>query len=240
MTGNYNTYANSMWKLNNTIGRKLECVDAERTNKLKQKEQRRNKRKNSFLAAKRRYELCKATGVYDEKSTPSMLRKGFSGGSYHYDSLSHYSSCKNKAPSKMFSISTYRRECEAKDKMAEYAEYPIRKVRFYGYEFPDDGMTFYENLKDFLRVHCFASEEELADCGIVEMMTIAYALGGEKELGINMYDVTRKVYHYDDWGDPHITRECLPLHHTSHALLGRGSSLTPDYDDCWNDIGRYY
>ena len=111
----------------------------------------------------------------------------------------------------------------------------IRTVRY-----PDEGMTFYEDLKEFLRVHCLASEEELSDCGIVEMMTIAYALGGEKQLGINAYDVTRTVYHYDDWGDPHAVRECLPLCHTAHTLLSRGNSIIPDWNDCWDDIGCYY
>lgn len=240
MNDNYTININAMWKLNNTIGKRLECVDAERAKKLRQKKQRRDKRKNSFRAAKHRYELCKATGTCDKKNAPSRLRKGFSGGSYHYDALSHYSNCKNKAPAKMFSISTYRRECEVKDKMAEYAYYPIQDECFYGYEYPDEGMMFYEDLKEFLRVHCLASEEELSDCGIVEMMTIAYALGGEKQLGINAYDVTRTVYHYDDWGDPHAVRECLPLCHTAHTLLGRGNSLIPDWNDCWDDIGCYY
>ena len=106
MNDNYTININAMWKLNNTIGKRLECVDAERAKKLRQKKQRRDKRKNSFRAAKHRYELCKATGTCDKKNAPSRLRKGFSGGSYHYDALSHYSNCKNKAPAKTFSIST--------------------------------------------------------------------------------------------------------------------------------------
>lgn len=75
MNDNYIDRINAMWKLNDTIGKKLECVDAERAKKLRQKKQRRDQRKNSFRAAKRRYELCKATGVYGDKSAPSMLRK---------------------------------------------------------------------------------------------------------------------------------------------------------------------
>ena len=110
MNDNYTININAMWKLNNTIGKRLECVDAERAKKLRQKKQRRDKRKNSFRAAKHRYELCKATGTCDKKNAPSRLRKGFSGGSYHYDALNHYSNCKNKAPAKTFSISTYRLE----------------------------------------------------------------------------------------------------------------------------------
>lgn len=161
MNDNYTIHINAMRELNNTIGKRLECVDAERAKKLRQKKQRRNKRKNSFRAAKHRYELCKATGTCDKKNAPSRLRKGFSGGSYHYDALSHYSNCKNKAPAKTFSISTYRRECEAKDKMAEYAYYPIQDECFYGYEYPDEGMTFYEDLKEFLRVHCLSQMPDI-------------------------------------------------------------------------------
>lgn len=82
MNDNYTININAMWKLNNTIGKRLECVDAERAKKLRQKKQRRDKRKNSFRAAKHRYELCKATGTCDKKNAPSRLRKGFSGGSY--------------------------------------------------------------------------------------------------------------------------------------------------------------
>lgn len=81
MNDNYTIHINAMRELNNTIGKRLECVDAERAKKLRQKKQRRDKRKNSFRAAKHRYELCKATGTCDKKNAPSRLRKGFSGGS---------------------------------------------------------------------------------------------------------------------------------------------------------------
>ena len=50
MNDNYTININAMWKLNNTIGKRLECVDAERAKKLRQKKQRRDKRKNSFRA----------------------------------------------------------------------------------------------------------------------------------------------------------------------------------------------
>ena len=90
MNDNYTININAMWKLNNTIGKRLECVDAERAKKLRQKKQRRDKRKNSFRAAKHRYELCKATGTCDKKNPPSRLRKGFSGVSSHTDPPSNY------------------------------------------------------------------------------------------------------------------------------------------------------
>ena len=79
MNDNYTININAMWKLNNTIGKRLECVDAERAKKLRQKKQRRDKRKNSFRAAKHRYELCKATGTCDKprlgcvKASPVVL-----------------------------------------------------------------------------------------------------------------------------------------------------------------------
>ena len=55
MNDNYTIHINAMRELNNTIGKRLECVDAERAKKLRQKKQRRDKRKNSFRAAKHRY-----------------------------------------------------------------------------------------------------------------------------------------------------------------------------------------
>lgn len=54
---------NKMQNLNDMIGKQLECVDAERLAHTRQKKIRSKKRKDTFVAAKRRHDLCASRGV---------------------------------------------------------------------------------------------------------------------------------------------------------------------------------
>lgn len=123
---------NKMQNLNDMIGKQLECVDAERLAHTRQKKIRSKKRKDTFVAAKRRHNLCASRGVGGKHTEEGFMKKGYTHGSFHENPYSHYAKhgLKNKAPSKDFSISTYRRECAVENKMMEYmSEEPFEVYR---------------------------------------------------------------------------------------------------------------
>ena len=165
---------NKMQNLNDMIGKQLECVDAERLAHTRQKKIRSKKRKDTFVAAKRRHNLCASRGVGGKHTEEGFMKKGYTHGSFHENPYSHYAKhgLKNKAPSKDFSISTYRRECAVENKMMEYmSEEPFEKLEtYFMYNEINEGDIFYHDLLNFIRTACSATEEELADCGIVEMV----------------------------------------------------------------------
>lgn len=230
---------NKMQNLNDMIGKQLECVDAERLAHTRQKKIRSKKRKDTFVAAKRRHNLCASRGVSGKHTAEGFMKKGYTHGSFHENPYSHYAKhgLKNKAPSKDFSISTYRRECAVENKMMEYmSEEPFEKLEtYFMYDEINEGDIFYHDLLNFIRTACSATEEELADCGIVEMMVIAYQLGEAKRFGINEYDVTAPRVTYDDWGDPITQYKPIRLHSTAQKLLNRGwaDNYTAIEDNQW-------
>ena len=72
-----------------------------------------------------------------------------------------------------------------------------------------------------------ARNEEISDCGIVEMMVIAYQLGEAKRFGINEDDVTAPRVTYDDWGDPiHNTSRFVCTTRHKNFLTGVGQITT--------------
>lgn len=236
----YSKQVADMWRINRAIGRCLECRDAERNKISRRKMQRSEKRKNDFRAAKRRYDFCVSKGINDKKMSETSMKKGFRHGSYHDNSDSHYAKNKNKAPSKNFSMSVYRREYDAKEKMTEYLYglYEEKAERADTMSFwmeQDDGAIFYNELVDFIRQVCCATDEEISDCGIVEMMVIAYQLGEAKRFGINEDDVTVPRVTRDDWGDPITQYKPIRLHNTAQKLLNRGwaDNYTAIEDNQW-------
>lgn len=240
----YSKQVADMWRVNRAIGRCLECRDAERNKISRRKMQRSEKRKNDFRAAKRRFDFCVSKGINDKKMSETSMKKGFRHGSYHDNSDSHYAKNKKKAPSKNFSMSVYRREYDAKEKMAEYwcDLYEKKAERTDTMSFwmeQDDGLIFYNELVDFIRHACYATDEEIADCGIVEMMAIAYQLGEGQHLGINEYDVTTREFSYNRWGDPKTEYKLIPLHHTARKILERGWSdryAIMEEEQYWEDF----
>ena len=125
---------NKMQNLNDMIGKQLECVDAERLAHTRQKKIRSKKRKDTFVAAKRRHNLCASRGVGGKHTEEGFMKKGYTHGSFHENPYSHYAKhgLKNKAPAKNYSISTYRRECAVENKMMEYmSDEPFEKLETY-------------------------------------------------------------------------------------------------------------
>ena len=229
---------NKIQNLNDMIGEQLECVDAERLAHTRQKKIRSKKRKDTFVAAKRRHNLCASRGVSGKHTAEGFMKKGYTHGSFHENPYSHYAKhgLKNKAPAKNYSISTYRRECAVENKMMEYmSEEPEKFETYFMYDEGNEGDIFYHDLLNFIRTACSATEEELADCGIVEMMVIAYQLGEAKRFGINEDDVTAPCVTYDDWGDPITQYKPIRLHSTAQKLLNRGwaDNYTAIEDNQW-------
>ena len=140
---------NKMQNLNDMIGKQLECVDAERLAHTRQKKIRSKKRKDTFVAAKRRYNLCASRGVGGKHTAEGFMKKGYTHGSFHENPYSHYAKhgLKNKAPAKNYSISTYRRECAVKNKMMEYMSEEPEKFETY-FSFADQfEITFGRSLE---------------------------------------------------------------------------------------------
>lgn len=68
---------NKMQNLNDMIGKQLECVDAERLAHTRQKKIRSKKRKDTFVAAKRRHDLCASRGVGGKHTAEGFMKKGY-------------------------------------------------------------------------------------------------------------------------------------------------------------------
>lgn len=68
---------NKMQNLNDMIGKQLECVDAERLAHTCQKKIRSKKRKDTFVAAKRRHNLCASRGVGGKHTAEGFMKKGY-------------------------------------------------------------------------------------------------------------------------------------------------------------------
>lgn len=68
---------NKMQNLNDMIGKQLECVDAERLAHTRQKKIRSKKRKDTFVAAKRRHNLCASRGVGGKHTEEGFMKKGY-------------------------------------------------------------------------------------------------------------------------------------------------------------------
>lgn len=66
---------NKMQNLNDMIGKQLECVDAERLAHTRQKKIRSKKRKDTFVAAKRRHNLCASRGVGGKHTEEGFMKK---------------------------------------------------------------------------------------------------------------------------------------------------------------------
>lgn len=133
---------NKMQNLNDMIGKQLECVDAERLAHTRQKKIRSKKRKDTFVAAKRRHNLCASRGVGGKHTAEGFMKKGYTHGSFHENPYSHYAKhgLKNKAPAKNYSISTYRRECAVENKMMEYmSEEPEKFETYFMYDEGNEG-----------------------------------------------------------------------------------------------------
>ena len=64
---------NKMQNLNDMIGKQLECVDAERLAHTRQKKIRSKKRKDTFVAAKRRHNLCASRGVGGKHTAEGVM-----------------------------------------------------------------------------------------------------------------------------------------------------------------------
>ena len=81
---------NKMQNLNDMIGKQLECVDAERLAHTRQKKIRSKKRKDTFVVAKRRHNLCASRGVGGKHTEEGFMKKGYTHGSFHENPYSHY------------------------------------------------------------------------------------------------------------------------------------------------------
>lgn len=68
---------NKMQNLNDMIGKQLECVDAERLAHTRQKKIRSKKRKDTFVVAKRRHNLCASRGVGGKHTAEGFMKKGY-------------------------------------------------------------------------------------------------------------------------------------------------------------------
>ena len=192
----YSKQVADMWRINRAIGRCLECRDAERNKILRRKKHRSEMRKNDFRAAKRRYDFCVSKGINDKKMSETSMKKGFRHGSYHDNSGSHYAKNKNKAPSKNFSMSVYRREYDAKEKMTEYLYglYEEKAERADTMSFwmeQDDGAIFYNELVDFIRQVCCATDEEISK--IEKSIFEAGAMSKMLDQNLTLKEIAQKI-----------------------------------------------